>query len=223
MKLNTRTVEILKNFATINQGLIFKPGSTLRTMNVKNNVFATAVVPDVFAKEFAVYDLNELLSTFSLFSDPDVSFTDEYLQLQSGSQKVKYFYSSPSVIVSPPDREIKMPKVDIEFKLWEEDLEKILKASNIMKLKNLSITPSTTSPSGIVTVMNKSSTGSNVGNRLEIEVEMENFTESTSFNNFISIDLLKVIPANYTVSVVHGKLAKFESENLTYYIALEVE
>lgn len=217
MKLNERTIEVLKNFATINQGLVFKPGSTLRTMNVKNNVFASATIPDVFAKEFAVYDLNEFLSTFSLFSNPDISFHDEYIQFQSAAQKVKYYYSSPSVIVSPPDREIKMPEADIKFKLWLEDLEKILKASNIMKLKNLSITPNS------VIVMNKSSTGANVGNRLEIDVEMEYFSDNTTFNDFISIDLLKVIPANYTVSVVHGKLAKFETENLTYYIALETE
>jgi hypothetical protein len=216
MKLDKRTVEVLKNFSTINQGLLFKPGSTIRTMNVKNNVFATAIVPDVFAKEFAVYDLNEFLATYSLFSDPDITFFDEYIQLSSGSQKIKYYYSSPSVIISPPDKDIKMPVADVSFKLTEDDLNQILKSSSVMKLKTVEISKSK------VTVLNRNSTGSNVGNRLEIEVDME-CKEEENFHNFISIDLLKVIPGTYEVSVVHNKLAKFYSENLTYYVALETE
>jgi hypothetical protein len=217
MHFDKRTLEVLKNFSGINQGLCFKPGSVLRTMNVKNNIFATAKIADAFPREFAVYDLTEFLSTYSMFQDPDISFTDDHILMQSGSQRVRYFYSSPSVIISPPDKEIKMPPADISFKLWADELDQILKASSVMKLKTVAIAKDK------VTVMNRTSTGSNLGNALEISVEMESKEGDEDFADYINIDLLKVISGNYTVSVVHGKLAKFESEDLTYYIALETE
>ena len=44
MKLSEHTVEVLKNFATINQNLIIKEGNTLTTMSAIKNIVAKAEV-----------------------------------------------------------------------------------------------------------------------------------------------------------------------------------
>jgi len=44
MKLSNQTVDVLKNFSTINQNLIIKEGNTLTTMSAMKNIVAKAEV-----------------------------------------------------------------------------------------------------------------------------------------------------------------------------------
>ena len=46
MKLSDHTIEVLKNFATINQNLVIKEGSTLSTMSAMKNIVAKADVEE---------------------------------------------------------------------------------------------------------------------------------------------------------------------------------
>jgi hypothetical protein len=103
MKLNQNTIETLKNFAGINTNILIKEGDELSTISTMRNIFARAKVSDSFTNQFGIYDLNEFLSAVSGFSKPELSLKDKYMTISSeGSQsKVKYYYSDPSVIVSP--------------------------------------------------------------------------------------------------------------------------
>ena len=67
MKLSNGTINVLKNFSTINQNLVIKEGSDISTMSAMKNIVAKAKVEEAFTKEFAIYDLNEFLSALSLF------------------------------------------------------------------------------------------------------------------------------------------------------------
>ena len=62
MQLSGDTRDVLKNFSTINQNLMVKSGNTINTMSAMKNIVAKATIPDSFSDEFAIYDLNELLS-----------------------------------------------------------------------------------------------------------------------------------------------------------------
>jgi hypothetical protein len=44
MKLSNETVSVLKNFATINQNLMVKEGSSLATMSAMRNIVAISTV-----------------------------------------------------------------------------------------------------------------------------------------------------------------------------------
>ena len=46
MKLSNETLSVLKNFASINQGILFKPGKTIRTISTHKNILAEAVVSE---------------------------------------------------------------------------------------------------------------------------------------------------------------------------------
>ena len=139
MKLNKITIDILKNMAQINQGILFKSGKELRTMNVMKNIFAVAQIPDEIPNDFAIYDLNEFLSTYSLFDGCEVLFKDTMLVFENPGEQIDYHYSSPSVVVSPGDKKIRLPSEDKKFTLTKEVFDKIQRSSSVMKLKDISI------------------------------------------------------------------------------------
>ena len=67
MKLSEQTVNILKNFSTINQNILVKEGSQLRTMSTMKNILAEAAGDrSDFPQDFGIYDLNEFLGVLTL-------------------------------------------------------------------------------------------------------------------------------------------------------------
>lgn len=217
MRLNKVTVDLLKNFATINQGIIFKAGNEIKTMNVMKNIFAVAQIPDEIPNNFAIYDLNEFLSTFSLFDGCEITFKDTMLVFENPGEHIDYHYSSPSVVVSPGDKKISLPSEDKKFTLTKEVFEKIMKSSSVMKLKDLSI------DCNGITIFNRNS----VGNKHTIELNIECDENSDQPSSFIKVENLKLIPVDYDVTICQKGLARFTSRSeeyrIEYHIALETE
>ena len=54
MKLTNETLTVLKNFASINQGIQFKKGKKIKTMSQGKSVMAEANVKDEFPEDFCV-------------------------------------------------------------------------------------------------------------------------------------------------------------------------
>lgn len=215
MHLTKTTLDILKNFATINQGLIFKPGNLLRTMNVMKNTFVTATIADEIPVEFAIYDLNEFLGTYSLADDYDIIFEDTRMVMMSASEYTYYNFSSPNVVVSPGERKLAMPSEDMTLTLTKEVFDKIVKVSSVMKLRDIVI------DGNGITVFNKSS----VGNQHHITVPVNCKAEIKPA--MLKVDSLKLIPVDYTVTISNAGLSRFTSNSedykIEYFIALETE
>ena len=111
MKLNQNTQNILKNFSEINTNILIKPGKELNTISTMRNIFAKASIDESFDTEFGIYDLNEFLAVVSSTNKPELSLQDKFMTIsaEGSKSKVKYFYSDPSVIVSPT-KEVNMPE-----------------------------------------------------------------------------------------------------------------
>ena len=62
MKFSDKTISVLKNFSTINQSILFKKGSKLRTISVMKNILAEATITEDLPRDFGIYDLNLFLS-----------------------------------------------------------------------------------------------------------------------------------------------------------------
>ena len=140
MKLSDNTLTLLKNFAGINQSILVKQGNKLRTISIAKNILAEAEITEEFPREFAVYDLNQFLNGLSLHQDPDLDFTENsYITIREGKRRVKYFYADPNVIISPPEKEIKLPSEDVCFQLETGALEKLVKAAAVYQLEDLSV------------------------------------------------------------------------------------
>ena len=133
MKLSNGTINVLKNFSTINQNLVIKEGSDISTMSAMKNIVAKAKVEEDFTKEFAIYDLNEFLSALSLFGTPDLDFQDDYVVItEEGSAKsLKYWYSDPSVVTTPT-KDITMPSNEVKFDFSSDSLAEITKAASVI-------------------------------------------------------------------------------------------
>ena len=71
--LSKKTLDVLKNFSTINSSIVFRKGSTVRTISNAENILAKFTGEEVFPTDFAIYDLSQFLSGISLFNDPQLS------------------------------------------------------------------------------------------------------------------------------------------------------
>ena len=217
MKLSDKTLTVLKNFAGINNSILVKQGTQLRTISVAKNILAEAVIDEEFSRDFAVYDLNQFLNGLSLHQDPDLDFTeDTYLTIREGKRRVKYFFADPAVIVSPPDKEISLPSEDVHFQLDSIALEKLLKAAAVYQLPDLSAV----GESGVVklVVRDKKNDTSN-----EFAIVVGETDKEFSFN--FKVENIKIIPGAYDVVVSSKLLSQFTNStyNLKYFIALEPE
>ena len=78
MKLSDNTLNLLKNFSSINPSLLFKQGNSLRTMSVAKNILAEVEITEEFPNDFAIYDLNQFLNTLNLHKDPELDFATNH-------------------------------------------------------------------------------------------------------------------------------------------------
>jgi len=215
MKLSEKTLNILKNFSSINQSILVKQGNQLRTISVAKNILAEAEIKEDFPRDFAIYDLNQFLNGLSLHQDPEMDFSpDSYVNIREGKRRVKYFYADPNVIISPPEKAIQLPSQDVCFQLDSVTLEKLLKAAAVYQLPDLSVI----GEDGVVKLVVRDKK-----NDTSIEyAEVVGETDKQFTFNF-KIENIKIIPGAYDVIVSSKLLSQFTNSNhdLKYYIALE--
>ncbi len=216
MKLSDNTLTLLKNFAGINQSILVKQGNKLRTISIAKNILAEAEITEEFPRDFAIYDLNQFLNGLSLHQDPDLDFAeDSYITIREGKRRVKYFYADPNVIISPPEKEIKLPSEDVCFQLETGSLEKLVKAASVYQLPDISAI----GDAGAIrlVVRDKKNDTSN-----EYSIVVGETSEQFTFN-FKVENISKIISGAYDVVVSRKLLSQFTNtkHNLSYWIALE--
>ena len=215
MKLSDKTLSLLKNFSTINQSMLFKRGSKLRTVSVMKNILAEASIEEEFPRDFGIYDLNQYLNGLSLHNDPELNFeADNYVVIKEGRSRSKYFFADPSVIITPPEDSITLPTEDVSFELSTEQLDKLLKAAAIYQLPDLSVEGG----DGVVKVLVRDKKNETSNDYTVVVGE----TESTFSFNF-KVENIKILPGTYDVVSCQKNISRFTSKNyhLTYFIALE--
>ena len=181
------------------------------------NVLAQAEIDEYKPKDFAIYDLPQFLNTVGLYSDPDIDVktNESYASIKEGdANRSKYFFSDPSVIIAPPEKEMKLPSEEVSFTLDKDTLTKILKSSAILNLPDLAVVGG----EGVVklVVNDRKNDTSN-----EYSIVVGQTDKEFSFN--FKIENLKLINGTYEVNISERKLAKFYNADykLTYFIALE--
>ena len=215
MKLSDKTLSVLKNFSTINQSILFKQGSKLRTISVMKNILAEATITEEIPKDFGIYDLNQFLNGLSLHQSPELDFVNNgHVVIKEGRMRSKYFFADPNVIITPPDKAIDLPTEDVAFELSTDQLDKLLKAAAIYQLADLAVEGG----DGVVKLLvrDKKNDTSN-----SFSVTVGETDKVFSFN--FKVENIKMLPGTYDVSVSSKLLSRFTSKNqdLTYYIALE--
>jgi len=217
MKLSANFIELLGNFSTINTGMAFKPGKVLRTMSKDKDILAVAEITEDFEKEFCIYDLNRMLALISLNkTNPEVEVEDESLVFVglNGKGRIRQRFTSPSFIISPPDKSIPIKNIEMEFVLEQDVFKWIFNVSSILKCPHIVI---------------KGEPGENVTiNAVDIKGQIVDSAYVTidavansKFNFVLRNENIKVIPGKYKVKISTGGFALFShmERNLQYWIA----
>jgi hypothetical protein len=220
MKLSEHTVEVLKNFATINQNLVIKEGNELTTMSAMKNIVAKAKVEESFEKEVAIYDLNEFLASISLFTSPILDFNEGFVTIKEENNpknSLKYFYSDPSVVTSP-NKTITMPSKEVSFKLNGENLNKLKRAAGVIQAPDLVLEKKNTDV--FLTVKDKKNDTANT-----FSIDVDTVADGSDFKFYFKVENLKLMDGDYEVDISSKNISHLESSNkdVEYWVALEPE
>jgi len=215
MKLSENTVNVLRNFATINQGLVFKSGNTLRTVSKQQNVLAKATVTESFDNNFAIYDLNRFLAVLSSMNDPNLTVGTGNVKIASGTSKTTYGLSDETMVVSAPDNDISVQNAEVKFTLTKDNLAQVLKLSGVLGLPNIAVRGNRKKISiAAVDVKNQDS-----------DVFSVDVGDTDAEFQFIFVtENFKMIAGDYEVQISSKGVAHFKSKKdpLEYWIATEV-
>ena len=215
MKLSKSTLDILRNFSSINQSICFKKGSELSTLSIQKNILGRSQIQEEFPRDFAIYDLSEFLSGLSLFNDPEFDFSHpNYVTIKDSRNTSRYFFADPSTIVTPPEKKVELPSQDVCFLVSANDISNIIKAASVYQIEDLSV----------------------VGDGEKIDLVVRDKKNDTSNSYAVSVgetdanfcfnfkvENLKLLPGGYSVIVSkhNASLFRHQSLNLEYLIALE--
>ena len=215
MKLSKPTVALLKNFATINSNILLKAGSSLQTISGMKAIVASVTVEEVFPQDFGIYDLNDFLSSYSMFNDAELTFSDKFVKMSEGNSVTRYYASSPEVLTTPK-KAITFPESDVTFNLSTDLLASIMKSSSVLRAPDVSFIGEEGTLSLLVTDKKNPT-----ANSYEVTVGK---TESV-FNVNLKVENLKFIPGDYVVSISSKKISKFQSPvgDLVYFVAVEAD
>ena len=196
MELSESTLQVLRNFSGINQNILIKTGSNIKTISEARNVVATADVTESFEKDFGIYDLNEFIGVMGLVDTPSLKFEDDFVIVSdsSGRSKVKYFYAAEETLTAPT-KDVTMPEADVKFVLDNDTLNRLKKAASTLGHSEVSIK----AKDGVLSlsvVENQNATS----NAFSIDIDGE-FKQDAVFNFIISISNLKILPGDYEVEI----------------------
>ena len=212
MKFNARTIQILRNFSTINESLIFKPGNQLKTISQTKTIMARANIDQAIDSTFAIFDLPQFMSAVSMFEDPELTPNGSVLTISRGTEKLNYTLSEPSLILSPPEKELVLQGPEVEFELKNEVLTRTLKALGIIGAPEFAITGD-----GQKVYVEAINTKNSSGSNYRVEVGETN----KEFRFIFVAENMKLLPGDYHVSISAKGLSHFKSDDVEYWIALE--
>lgn len=213
MKLSENTLNILKNFSAINPSILVKEGNVLSTISQQKSIYAKVTVEESFPRQFAIYELSKFLGVLSLFRDPEIELGENQMTIKSGKQSLNYTYADPSMIVSPPEKEITMPEPDIEFNVTQEELQKIVRAAGVLQLPE------------IAAIGNGSSMTFSAINSKNPSADTFNVDLGSTGKTFKMIfkteNIIKLLSTNYNVKISSKGIALFTSDTISYYVPTE--
>ena len=212
MKFSDATLDVLKNFSSINSSMLFRSGNTIRTISPQKTIMAKAEVDESFDKDFAIYDLPRFLGVMSLFEKPEVTLNDKEAVILDNSRKLVYTYADASTFATPPSKDVTFPDAEVNFTLKNEDLQKVQRAGNVLQLPEIAVVGDGT------TIALKAYDSKNP--TADSYVAIIGITNRV-FNAIFKNENLKLIPADYDASVSSKGISKFTSAKITYWIATE--
>ena len=218
MKISSQTLQVLKNYSSINPSISVKAGNVLCTISTNKNIFAKTSVAETFPAPFAIYDLQQFLGVVSIFDDPDFQFNEKSVTISSGSKSIEYIYASEDTIVAPSEsviQKISVTDPEVEFTLPTQTLSEVLKATSILQLQSISVVGKDGAVNVVVADPKNPSS-----NKFSVDVDGQS---SADVNMIFNAENLKMIPGDYSVKISSKGISSFKNDklDLEYFIAVD--
>jgi hypothetical protein len=218
MEISDNTLQVLKNFASINQNVVINEGNVVQTVSEAKNLLSTSVLDVEFPQTFGIYDLNEFLSVLSLVDSPRLKFEESYVIVGDGTgrSRTKYFYSDIENLTKPNKKGIEMPKAEVSFVLDRETLSRIKRASSVLGHTEMSVSSRDNVLS--ISVLDVNDRTSNA-----FSIDLDGEFEDEQFDFIYDIRNLKMIDGDYDVNISSKLISQFVNKemDLSYWVALE--
>ncbi len=218
MKLSAETIALLKNFANIQPNLMFRAGSEIKTIAEAKNIIAKATIPETIPQDFGIYDVNDFLSSLSLFSDPTFNFSADgkCVTLKEGKSSLTYYFSDEASLTYP-QKDVTMPPADATFVLTADVLRNLQRATSLLSVSTVSVESTDAGGIAISVKDAKNSTSNSYGTEVDGNSNGHKFTFHFDISNF------KIVAGDYDVSISGKLISHFKHKTLPieYWIALE--
>lgn len=219
--LSKPTIQILRNFADINQTLRFGPDSTLHSRTPTKHVYVEAKICEEFPKPFTIYNLFPLLSVLGKFESPTLVCGDKFLTLSDGTDSglsVDYLYGDDSLAYTPdPLKSIRLPSVEVEFTLTTTAFTNLTSVATILTLPYFAV------QSDGKTLQLRTFDTNKVMNSSQFRLgEARN---AIPFRLSWKISNLKLVPGTYHVAVSKEGISRFTNVDkpVTYHVLLDAK
>ena len=219
MKLSNDTLNVLKNFGNINQGIYFKQGKVLKTVSSGKNILAEVTINEEIPTNFGVYNIHEFLSVISSHKEtPTFEFSEKTAIIvgNKGRSKTKYRFCEPSMLSLPPENQIKMPDAEISFELSAEDFDWILRSASILGLPNIGV-----ESDGAKIWVTTLDTANDAAHNDALEIKDGNNDKYRII--FKTENITKILPGAYDVRISSKGISHFTNKKipLQYWITTE--
>ena len=215
MKISQQTIDIMKNFAAINNAMMFTEPKILKTLSLAENIIGIYDTEETFPK-FQFYNSAPFMSIVNLFGldTIDFDFTDAGLIIKSGKEnEVRIGYDDEDMIpeigkLKKASNYKKSADVDATFELSADQINNIQKAANILGLPDMSI--KVKKGNGFIGITDDEDPDSNT-----MKIKFTKGKGDAEVN--MMVKNLIILPGDYIISVMDDRMTKFKHKDLPLF------
>lgn len=171
-----------------------------------------AKVNESFPVDFAIYELNQFLGLSSLFEDADFEFGESRVTLKEGSATANYTYADPSMITTPPEKNIDLPSIDVAFDMSKDDFRQVMNGANQLGLPEVVVR----GEGGTITLV-----ATDTKNPTTNEFSRVVGEHGAEFQFIFKTENFKFIQNDYQVEISSKGIGHFKSNSVEYWVATE--
>lgn len=214
MKFSESTLAILKNFAEINDSLLFNEGDKLDTISSQKVIVGSAILEEKLPRKFAIFDLKQFYTAYEMIEDVDLEFNEKFVLLKGKGRLLKYIYASERQVQGLP-KKIEFPKPDVVLSLSAEHLKELKNVARVMELPEVAFV----GENGKVLIkILDSKNSSNHSYSIDLETDAH-----VDFSIVFKVENLKMLDGAYDVELSSKGISHFShtKKDLEYWVSAE--
>ena len=217
MKISNLTLEVLKNFASINQNIVVRAGQPVKTIAQAKNVLAQFDAPEDFPVDFGIYDLNEFLAAVNLIEDAELEFTSKNVVVKNATSQISYTFSSPEILTTAPEKAVEMPSSDVVVTISESDLAQVRRVASVFGHTELAVVGDKNGAK--LSVLDTTNATANTFETTLSDVK----SDLDEYSFVVNIPNLKLISGDYEVTFSKALISLWEHSTypVSYHVALD--